>query len=207
MSGSMRSMSTQEILTAKQKEVLKFVYTEVRKTNIVPSIREIAEHFGFASTATVRDHLKAIAKKGYIKLSEGKSRAIELIREAFCQVPVLGRVQAGMPVYALEDLMGYLNLDKFIFPEPDVFALRVRGDSMIEAGIMPDDFVIIKRQDFAQVGETVVALMGDETTVKKLTKAQGKYFLQPANSKYQPIPVTAEVFIIGKVIHVVREFK
>ena len=200
-------MNAQEILTDKQKEVLKFICAKVRKSNIAPSIREIAEHFGLASTATVRDHLKAISKKGYIKLSEGKSRAIELIRDAFCQVPVLGRVQAGMPVYAVEDLMGYLNLDKFIFPEPDVFALRVKGDSMVDAGIMPDDFVVIKRQDFAQVGETVVALIGEEATVKKLIKSQGKYFLQPANAKYQPIPVTAEVSIVGKVVHVVREYK
>ena len=200
-------MNTQEILTSKQKEVLKFICAQVRKSNIAPSIREIAEHFGLASTATVRDHLKAISKKGYIKLSEGKSRAIELIRDAFCQVPVLGRVQAGMPVYAVEDLMGYLNLDKFIFPEPDVFALRVRGDSMIDAGIMPDDFVVIKRQDFAQVGETVVALIAEEATVKKLIKLQGKYFLQPANAKYQPIAVTERTSIIGKVVHVVREYK
>ena len=200
-------MNTQEILTDKQKEVLKFICAQVRKSNIAPSIREIAEHFGLASTATVRDHLKAISKKGYIKLSDGKSRAIELIRDAFCQVPVLGRVQAGMPVYAVEDLMGYLNLDKFIFPEPDVFALRVRGDSMVDAGIMPDDFVVIKRQDFAQVGETVVALIGEEATVKKLTKIQGKYFLQPANSKYQPIAVTEKTSIVGKVVHVVREYK
>ncbi len=193
-------------LTDKQKNVLKFIYTEVRTKNMAPTIREIASHFGFSSTGTVRDYLRALTTKGYIRVAEGKSRAIELIREAMCQLPVLGRVQAGNPVYAVEDLMGYLNLDKIIFPEPDVFALRVKGDSMIEAGIMANDFAIIKRQDFAKVGEIVVAMVGDEATIKRLVKKGEKYFLNPANPKYNPIAVTENVVIIGKLLNVVREY-
>ena len=193
-------------LTQKQKQVLKFICKQVRDCQLPPTIREIAEHFGFSSTGTVRDYLKALASKGYIRVQEGKSRAIELIRESLCQLPVLGRVQAGSPVYGVEDLMGYLNLDKLILPEPDVFALRVKGDSMIDAGIMPNDFAVIKRQEFAQVGEIVVALLGEEATIKKLAKKDGKYYLQPANPKYQSIPVTNQVTIIGKLLNVVREY-
>jgi repressor LexA len=199
-------MNENTTLTQKQKDVLKFIYTQVRSRNIAPTIREIASHFGFSSTGTVRDYLKALTTKGYIKIEEGKSRAIELIREAICQVPVLGRVQAGSPVYAVEDLMGYLNLDKIIFPEPDVFALRVRGDSMKDAGIMADDFAVIKRQDFAKVGDIVVAMIGEEATIKRLVKTGNKYFLQPANVNYEPIPVTEQVTIIGKLLNVVREY-
>jgi repressor LexA len=199
-------MNENPTLTQKQKDVLKFIYTQVRNKNIAPTIREIASHFGFSSTGTVRDYLRALTTKGYIRIEEGKSRAIELIREAICQVPVLGRVQAGSPVYAVEDLMGYLNLDKIIFPEPDVFALRVKGDSMIDAGIMANDFAVIKRQEFAKVGDIVVAMIGEEATIKRLVKTNGKYFLQPANVKYEPIPVTEDVVIIGKLLNVVREY-
>ena len=199
-------MSENTTLTDKQKSVLKFIYTEVRTKNIAPTIREIASHFGFSSTGSVRDYLKALTTKGYIRVAEGKSRAIELIREAMCQLPVLGRVQAGNPVYAVEDLMGYLNLDKIIFPEPDIFALRVQGDSMIEAGIMANDFAVIKRQDFAKVGDIVVAMVGDEATIKRLVKKGEKYFLNPANPKFDPIPVTENVVIIGKLLNVVREY-
>jgi repressor LexA len=200
-------MNENPTLTEKQKDVLKFIYTQVRNKNIAPTIREIASHFGFSSTGTVRDYLRALTNKGYIRIEEGKSRAIELIREAICQVPVLGRVQAGSPVYAVEDLMGYLNLDKIIFPEPDVFALRVKGDSMKDAGIVQGDFAVIKRQDFAKVGDIVVALVGDsEATIKRLIKTGNKYFLQPANDAYQPIPVTENVTIIGKLLNVVREY-
>lgn len=199
-------MTENTILTQKQKDVLKFIYSEVRNKNIAPTIREIASHFGFSSTGTVRDYLKALTTKGYIRVAEGKSRAIELIRGAMCQLPVLGRVQAGNPVYAVEDLMGYLNLDKIIFPEPDIFALRVKGDSMIEAGIMADDFAIIKRQDFAKVGDIVVAMVGDEATIKRLIKKGERYYLNPANPKYDPIAVTENVTIIGKLLNVVREY-
>lgn len=199
-------MIEKQPLTDKQRDVLKFIFRQVREKNNAPTIREIASEFGFSSTGTVRDYLRALVKKGYIRVAEGKSRAIELIRETLTAVPVLGRVQAGTPVFAVEDLIGYLNLDKFILPEPDVFALRVKGDSMVEAGIMPNDFALIKRQDFAKVGDIVVAMIDDEATIKRLVKTGGKYFLQPANPKYDPIPVTDNVTIVGKLLNVVREY-
>jgi repressor LexA len=197
---------TKDTLTDKQKQVLKFIYEQVRSRQLAPTIREIGEKFGFSSTGTVRDHLNALVKKGYIRIQEGKARAIELIKESLFQVPVLGRVQAGMPVYAAEDLLGYLNLDQFVFPGPDVFALRVRGMSMRDAGIMENDFVLIRKQDHAQTGDIVVALLGDEATVKRLAKRGSAYFLDPANPDFQPIPMTSEAIIIGKVLQVVREY-
>lgn len=128
-------------LTEKQKQVLKFIYQSIKKENRPPTIREIADHFGYSSTGTVRDYLKALVNKGFIKVAAGKSRAIELVKETLFQVPILGRVQAGMPTLAVEEIEGYLNLDSFVFGQDDTFALRVRGDSMIDAGIMPDDLV------------------------------------------------------------------
>jgi repressor LexA len=195
----------QDTLTDKQRDVLKFIYEEIRSHQLAPTIREIGEKFGFSSTGTVRDHLRALVNKGYIRIHEGKSRAIELIKEALFQVPVLGRVQAGQPVYAAEDLMGYLNLDQFAFPGPDVFALRVRGLSMRDAGIMEGDFVLLKKQDHAEAGDIVVAIIGEEATVKRLAKRGSQYYLDPANPDFKPIPVTGETQIIGKVLQVVRD--
>ncbi len=196
----------QQTLTDKQRDVLKFIYEQIRMQQLAPTIREIGEHFGFSSTGTVRDYLKALVDKGYIRIQEGKSRAIELVKEALFQVPVLGRVQAGQPVYAAEDLVGYLSLEPLAFPGPDVFALRVRGQSMKDAGIMEGDFVLIRKQEHAQAGDIVVALMGDEATVKRLAKRGSQYFLDPSNPDFEPIPVTSETSIIGKVLQVVREY-
>ncbi len=195
-----------ETLTEKQRHVLKFIYERIQQHQSAPTIREIGEHFGFSSTGTVRDHLNALVHKGYIRVQEGKSRAIELVKEALFQVPVLGRVQAGMPVYAAEDLLGYLNLDQFAFPGPDVFALRVRGESMRDAGIIEGDFVLVRKQDHAQEGDVVVALIGEEATVKRLSRRDNGYFLDPANPLFAPIPMTSEASIIGKVLQVVREY-
>lgn len=198
-------------LTQKQRDVLKFIYDAIKTSNLPPTIREIAQHFGFSSTGTVRDYLHALAQKGYIRLTANKSRAIELVKEALFSVPILGQVQAGLPTLAVEEIEEYLQLDSLVFSEDDTFALRVRGDSMIEAGIMQDDLVLVKRQNMAQTGETVVALVGDpaggaEATVKHLRKRDRMYYLEPANPMYDPIPVNEDVKIIGKVISVVRKF-
>jgi len=193
-------------LTLKQKKVLKFIYESIRTNNLPPTIREIAQKFRFSSTGTVRDYLKALVEKGYIKVTAHKSRAIELVREAIFRVPILGKVQAGLPTLAVEEIEGYLNLDSLVFSDDTTFALRVKGDSMIEAGIMPDDLVLVRKQSMAQTGETIVALIGEDATVKKLERRGKNYFLQPANRNYQPIPVDESVSIIGKVISVVRRF-
>lgn len=199
-------MIKKEELTLKQKEVLKFIYECIKFNQVPPTIREIASQFGYSSTGTVRDYLKALIQKGYIKVAANKSRAIELIRETLFSIPIIGRVRAGLPSLAVEEIEGYLNLDSLVFSDASTFALRVKGDSMVEAGIMPDDLVLVKKQNIAQTGETVVALIGEEATVKYLRRRGKDYFLEPANSKYQPIKVDSEVSIIGKVISVIRRF-
>ncbi len=199
-------MTNIKSLTPKQKNVLKFIYEQIRDKQSAPTIREIAAHFGYSSTGTVRDYLNALSSKGFIRLEAGKSRAIELVREALFAIPILGRVQAGLPTLAVEEIEGYLNLDSLVFSEDDTFALRVRGDSMINVGIFPDDLVLVRRQSVAQSGEVVVALREDEATVKTLIRKGTKFFLEPANPKYHPIPVDSDVSIIGKVISVIRKF-
>lgn len=193
-------------LTQKQKQVLKFIYDSIKQNQLPPTIREIASQFGFSSTGTVRDYLKALVQKGYIKVSSHKSRAIELIQEKLFSIPILGRVQAGLPTLAVEEIEGYLDLNSLVFSDESTFALRVKGDSMIGAGILPNDLVLVKRQSIAQVGETIVAVMGEEATVKRLQKNGRDYILEAANPKYKPIKVTENVSIIGKVISVVRRF-
>lgn len=193
-------------LTPKQKNVLQFIYDQIKKTHAPPTVREIAGHFGFSSTGTVRDYLRALKKKGFIRLAEHKSRGIELIQENLFSFPILGRVGAGLPHLAVEEIEGYLNLDSLVFSDKDTFGLRVKGDSMKEAGILPDDLVLVRRQPVAQTGETVVVLIGQEATVKYLRKRNHRYFLEPANPRYEPIPVDENVSILGKVISVIRRF-
>lgn len=192
-------------LTEKQKNVLQFIFNKIKNEHMPPTIREIAEEFGFSSTGTVRDYLKALVDKGYIKVSEGKARAIELVKGAF-RIPVLGAVAAGSPILAVEDIEGYVELDDLFFSDADIFALRVKGDSMIDAGIMPGDLVLVRRQQAAEIGDIVVALIGEETTVKCLVKEGNNFFLQPANSLYQPIPVNEDVSLVGKVITSIRKY-
>jgi len=199
-------MHTLQSLTSRQKEVLQFIYERIRTSNLPPTIREIASHFAFSSTGTVRDHLKALSQKGFIRTSANKSRAIELIRDSIFNVPILGRVRAGSPSLAVEEIEGYLNLDRLIFSDDNIFALKVKGDSMIGDGIMPDDLVLVKRQEAAQAGETVVALIGEDATVKRLIRNGSQYYLEAANPKYSPIPVNGETSIIGKVISVIRKY-
>ena len=205
--GSLSIMIEKQKLTSKQKGVLKFIYEMIKTNNLPPTVREIARHFNFSSTGTVRDYLKALVSKGYIKVSANKSRAIELVREALFSVPILGNVQAGLPTLAVEEIEGYLNLDSLVFSDDSTFALRVRGDSMIGAGIMPDDLVLVRKQNIAQTGETIVALIEDEATVKSLRRRGKDYYLEPANANYTPILVDQNVSIIGKVISVVRKFQ
>jgi len=199
-------MNNKGNLTDKQFQTFRFIYKYIREDNLPPTIREIADNFNL-SIGAVQDHIKALVKKGFISVSKNTSRGITLVRERLFKVPVLGCVQAGMPIFAVEDLEGYLDLDEMIFPEEGVFALRVKGDSMVGAGIVPDDFILMKKQEFAESGDIIVALIGDEVTVKTLRKRDGSYFLDPANDAYQPIPVTGEVSIVGKVTKVIRNYK
>jgi repressor LexA len=192
-------------LSVKQKEILGFIRDSISRNNLAPTIREIAGRFGFSSTGTVRDHLSALSRKGYLKLTRHKARAIELTREVF-RIPILGRVAAGSPQLAVEDIEGYIELSDFNNPDGDLFALRVKGDSMREAGILERDIVIVRRQSKAGNGDIVVALLGDEATVKTFTARNKKFFLVPQNTKYKEIVCTESTVIIGRVVSVVRKY-
>lgn len=194
-----------ENLTLKQKKVFDFIQQRIVQDSFAPTIREIAHQFKFSSTGTVRDYLKALVKKGYIEIDSNKSRAIELKFKP--RIPILGRVAAGSPILAQEDILGYLDFNEFsALSKKDIFALRVKGDSMIGKGIMDSDTVIVQKVSHAQNGDVVVALLQDEATVKTFLKKNNKIFLVPANKKYKPIVCNEETSIIGKVIGVLRKY-
>ncbi|MCG2710882.1 MAG: transcriptional repressor LexA [Candidatus Omnitrophica bacterium] len=192
-------------LTNKQQEVLMYIRKMIRE-GLPPTIREIAAQFGFSSTGTVRDYLTALCKKGYILLEEKKSRAIELTEKAMLTIPILGRVPAGVPVLAIENIEDYFNVDKLFAQKDELFFLRVHGDSMIDAGIMPDDLVLVKKQPCAQDRDIVVCRVDGEVTVKILRSRENKFFLEPANKNYSIISLNERSQIIGKVITAVRKY-
>ncbi|MCK4994123.1 MAG: transcriptional repressor LexA [Candidatus Omnitrophica bacterium] len=192
-------------LTNKQQEVLMYIRKMIRD-GLPPTIREIASEFGFSSTGTVRDYLTALCKKGYILLEEKKSRAIELTEKAMLTIPILGCVPAGVPVLAIENVEDYFNVDKLFAQKDELFFLRVEGDSMIDAGIMPDDLVLVKKQPCAQDRDIVVCRVDGEVTVKILRSRENKFFLEPANKNYSIISLNERSQIIGKVITAIRKY-
>ena len=192
-------------LTSKQQEVLMYIRKMIRD-GLPPTIREIAAEFGFSSTGTVRDYLSALCKKGYILLEQKKSRAIELTEKAMLTIPILGYVPAGVPVLAIENVEDYFNVDKLFAQKDELFFLRVQGDSMIDAGIMPDDLVLVKKQPCSQDRDIVVCRIDGEVTVKILRSRENKFFLEPANKNYSIISLNERSQIIGKVITAVRQY-
>jgi len=194
-----------EKLTPKQRQVLNFILERLHTMGSPPTIREIARHFGFSSTGSPRVHLRALARKGYLRLNPQISRGIEVLAQAI-GIPIVGRVKAGGLELAVEDVEGYLDLSR-VFPyEETIFALRVRGDSMVGAGIMDGDLAIVRRQPLAEEGEIVVALIGEEATVKRFFKEPQGIRLEPANPAYEPI-LSKDAIIVGKVIGLIRGYK
>lgn len=196
-----------ELLTAKQKRVLGFIRARI-KEGMPPTIREIAKVMGFSSTGTVRDYLAALEKKGYLKRRENLSRAMGLLDSDAFKIPILASITAGRPNLAYEDIEGYVDPDDLFLgrvSQDDVFALRVKGESMVGAGIMEGDIAIIKKQPAADNGDIVAALLGNsETTLKRLRKKERHYYLEAANSDYPPI--FEEFTVIGKLITVIRKY-
>ncbi len=200
-------------LTQKQKQILEFITNFVKEKNYPPSIREIADHFQITPKGAY-DHLKAIEKKGFIKTEKNRSRAIELVKTNvdvdfdMIKIPLVGRVAAGAPILAEENIEEYLTFPRSMIPansERDIFALRVTGDSMIEAKINDGDIAIIKKTSTAENGDIVVALIDDEATLKYFYKEKDYIRLEPANAKYKPI-ITKNAIIIGKLIGLYRRF-
>lgn len=201
-----------EELTKRQKEILDFLKVYVRDNGYPPTMREIGERFGFTWLGA-RGHLKALAKKGFIKINPLKARGLEIPglnrpgfnRKEGIELPVAGRVRAGRPVLAIEEIYEHILIDKSLFKAPDAFALRVTGESMVEAGIFDGDYVIVKPQKEAAGSDIAVVLIGDEITVKKVRLTKDTVTLIPANKDLKPVRYKpGDVSIIGKVIGVIR---
>ena len=197
-------------LTNRQKQVLDFITDYVRNVGYPPTVRDIANAFKISSKGAY-DHLTAIEKKGYIKRNPTKPRAIELmdfvpgrVPGSVVEIPVVGRVAAGEPLLATQNIERTISLSSDVIKTEEPFALRIKGDSMIGAGILEDDYVIVKQQRAAEQGDIVVALIGDEATVKRFYKAADHIELQPENPSMKPI-IVKDVTILGKVIGLFRE--
>ncbi|WP_075980833.1 transcriptional repressor LexA [Bacillus massilinigeriensis] len=201
-------------LSKRQQDILTFIKEEVRSKGYPPSVREIGEAVGLASSSTVHGHLARLESKGLIRRDPTKPRAIEILefdsnsnipKHNVINVPVVGKVTAGQPITAIENVEEYFPLpDSFAPSDEQVFMLEVMGDSMIEAGILDGDYVIVKQQHTANNGEIVVAMTEeDEATVKRFFKEKNYFRLQPENSTLEPI-ILNSVSILGKVIGVYR---
>jgi repressor LexA len=216
-----RSQTTLEgdVLTGRQQEIWDFLVDYVDRQGYPPTVREIGEHVGLASPSTVHAHLANLERAGYLKRDPTKPRALELLahrrREAapaqraeLQQLPLLGQIAAGGPLLAEEQVEDYLAMPDELTRGGADFLLRVKGDSMVEAGILDGDIVVVRRQQTAQNGDIVVALAGedetaDEATVKRFFREDGRVRLQPENSALEPI-YAAHVHILGKVVGVFR---
>lgn len=178
----------------------------IPRQGYAPSVREIGEAVGLKSPSTVHFHLKRLQEQGLIEKGDFKGRAIVLTQQVEKnRIPVLGRVAAGTPILAQECVEDYLTFDCG-GREEEFFALRVRGESMRNAGILPEDLVVVRRQQTASNGEIVVALLGDEATVKRLSRQNGEIWLLPENEAYDPIDGTGAE-LLGKVTAVVRQYR
>lgn len=195
-------------LTPKQQKIYDFIRDFSRDYGYPPTVREIGEHLGLKSPSTVKFHLDNLRAAGLIQWDGGKTRSITLLEKEDLpkedQVPVLGNVAAGSPILAQECIEEYVSFQTGPHPE-DYFALKVRGESMLYAGILPDDLVVVRRQPEAHSGEIVVALFEDEATVKTLSKKNGQVWLLPENPDYEPIDGT-RAQIIGKVVGLIRRY-
>jgi repressor LexA len=205
-------------ISDRQREILDLILRTVQERGYPPSVREIGEAVGLNSPSTVHSHLSALVKQGYLRRDPSKPRAIEvtapgrvqpdLRRAPVRDVPLLGRIAAGSPILAEEDIEDILPLPTQIVGNDPVFMLRVRGDSMFEAGIHDGDLVVIRRQADADDGDIVAALIdGEEATVKRLRREPGKVTLVPANPAYEPMVFTQGVQLLGRVVAVLRRLR
>ena len=199
-------------LTDRQHQVLQFIRAYIRTHHVPPTVREIGAHFGISPKGAF-DHLRVLERKGHLRHANRGSRAIEVVsvgkrveerKQAGLSVPVVGRVAAGQPLLAEERIEDYLVVEDRLASQVPLFALRVQGQSMTGAGILDGDYVIARQQASADHGDIVVALIGDEATVKRLRRTRGTWRLDPEHPDFEPIPVTEPTMIQGKVIAVYR---
>jgi repressor LexA len=203
-----------EDLSRKQLEILSYIKTEINKKGYPPSVREICDAVDLKSTSTVHGHLERLEKKGFIRRDPTKPRAIEVldnsgevaIKKEMVEIPVIGKVAAGVPILAQENIEDTFPVPVEYIGNSNAFMLVVKGDSMINAGIFEGDFVIVRQQSVAKNGDIVVAMINDEATIKTYYKEKDFFRLQPENPYLTPI-ITKELSILGKVIGVFRSIK
>jgi repressor LexA len=200
-----------EGLTRRQRDVLEYLKKYINENGYAPCVRDICDALNLKSTSTAHAHLTKLESKGYISRDPAKPRTIMIldgstVKERMVSVPVVGRVAAGTPITAVENIDEYLSLPYSLLGMEDVFILNVTGDSMMNAGIFDKDKIIAQKQDYAQNGDIVVAMIDDEATVKRFFVENGRVRLQPENDNYEPI-YAKQVDILGKVIGVLRIFK
>ena len=197
-------------ISKRQQEILDLIRDTVADRGYPPSVREIGEAVGLSSPSTVHSHLSTLVAGGYLRRDPSKPRAIEVIdsgsrRSNVREVPLVGRIAAGSPILAQEDIEEIYPLPLDLVGEGPVFMLQVKGDSMTEAGILDGDYVVIRRQPDASDGEIVAALIdGEEATVKRLERRDGQVILHSENPAYEPMVFTSGVELIGKVVTVLR---
>lgn len=191
-------------LNDKQQRILEYLQERV-PTGLPPTVREICAATGIKSTSSVHTYLKVLEENGYIQRDSRLNRAIHMPGESISRVPLLGRVTAGQPILAVEEVEDYVPYSGGGYDPKELFALRVCGTSMINAGILDRDVVIVHKTPAADNGDIVVALIGDEATVKRFFKEDGHFRLQPENEAFEPIIVN-ELVILGKVVSLVRYF-
>jgi repressor LexA len=197
-------------ITPKQEEILEYIKSEIISRGFPPAVRDICEAVHLKSTSSVHSHLETLEKNGYIRRDPSKPRAIEILDENFnmlrkemVSVPVIGRVAAGEPIFAEENIESYFPIPSDVMPNADAFMLNVSGESMINAGILDGDRILVKRQSTANNGDMVVALIDDSATVKTYYREDGYFRLQPENDTMEPI-IVDHLEILGKVIGVFR---
>jgi repressor LexA len=214
---------SRSVLTDRQREILDFISQSIRERGYPPTLREIGLHFGIRSTNGVNDHLRALEKKGYLQREDLKSRALRPVgvrgpvrtpaqEDDFVEVPLVGRVAAGVPLLAVENVEDTVRVDRFFIGQTrEVFALRVKGESMIEDGIFDGDYIFVRKQLQASRGDIVVAMINDEATVKRYYPEGDNIRFQPANGAMQPIIVRKRdwksVNLIGLVVGVYRKLR
>lgn len=199
-------------ISAKQQEILEYIKKVTLSRGYPPAVREICQAVSLKSTASVHSHLSVLEERGYIRRDPSKPRAIEIIDDDFdltrreiSNIPVVGNVAAGEPILAEENIRDYFPLPADMLPNDQVFMLKIRGDSMIGAGILDGDLVVVRQTNSASNGDMVVALIEDGATVKYYYKENGHFRLQPDNPDYDPI-ITENLQILGQVIGVIRMF-
>ena len=200
-------------ISKKQQEILEYIKNQILQRGFPPAVREICEAVNLKSTSSVHSHLETLEKNGYIRRDPTKPRAIEILDDTFnltrremVNVPIIGQVAAGQPILAEENIEDYFPFPAERMPNKQTFLLKVKGESMINAGILDGDYVLVEQDATASNSDMVVALVEDSATVKTFYKEEGVFRLQPENDFMDPI-IVKEVSILGKVIGVMRFFK